>query len=157
MAEADVRRTISGKSSTANLPMPIEQGKPVETRLGRAMADGKWISHLRVSTDRQGKSGFGIEAQRSAVGDYLSGGNWSLVKEFVEVESGKRTDRSMLAEAIKACRIYGAKLVIAKLDRLSRDAHFLLGRERQAQRRRSTGLARRRAGAPQRSCYPEAG
>jgi hypothetical protein len=85
MAEADVRRTISGKSSTANLPMPIEQGKPVETRLGRAMADGKWISHLRVSTDRQGKSGFGIEAQRSAVGDYLSGGNWSLVKEFVEV------------------------------------------------------------------------
>jgi DNA invertase Pin-like site-specific DNA recombinase len=110
--------------------MPIEQGKPVETRLGRAMADGKWISHLRVSTDRQGKSGFGIEAQRSAVGDYLSGGNWSLVKEFVEVESGKRTDRSMLAEAIKACRIYGAKLVIAKLDRLSRDAHFLLGLEK---------------------------
>jgi DNA invertase Pin-like site-specific DNA recombinase len=94
------------------------------------MADGKWISYLRVSTDRQGKSGLGIEAQRSAVGDYLNGGNWSLVKEFVEVESGKRTDRPMLAEAIKACRVYGAKLVIAKLDRLSRDAHFLLGLEK---------------------------
>ena len=94
------------------------------------MADGKWISYLRVSTDRQGKSGLGIEAQRNSVAEYLNGGNWSLVKEYVEVESGKRTDRPMLAEAIKACRAYGAKLVIAKLDRLSRDAHFLLGLEK---------------------------
>jgi DNA invertase Pin-like site-specific DNA recombinase len=95
-----------------------------------AMAEGKWISYLRVSTDRQGKSGLGIEAQRNSVAEYLNGGNWSLVKEYVEVESGKRTDRPMLAVAIKACRAYGAKLVIAKLDRLSRDAHFLLGLEK---------------------------
>jgi DNA invertase Pin-like site-specific DNA recombinase len=94
------------------------------------MADGKWISYLRVSTDRQGKSGLGIEAQRHAVAEHLNGGSWKLVKEYVEVESGKRTDRPMLAEAIKACRAYGAKLVIAKLDRLSRDAHFLLGLEK---------------------------
>ena len=94
------------------------------------MADGKWISYLRVSTDRQGKSGLGLEAQRTAVADYLNGGNWSVVKEFVEVESGKRDDRPVLAEAIKGCRVYGAKLVIAKLDRLSRDAHFLLGLEK---------------------------
>ncbi|APG11489.1 resolvase [Bradyrhizobium japonicum] len=94
------------------------------------MADGKWISYLRVSTDRQGKSGLGIEAQRNGVAEYLNGGSWSLVREFVEVESGKRTDRPKLDEAIKACRIYGAKLVIAKLDRLSRDAHFLLGLEK---------------------------
>jgi DNA invertase Pin-like site-specific DNA recombinase len=94
------------------------------------MASGRWVSYLRVSTDRQGKSGLGIEAQRNAVGDYLNGGNWALVKEFVEVESGKRTDRPKLAEAIQACRVYGAKLVIAKLDRLSRDAHFLLGLEK---------------------------
>jgi DNA invertase Pin-like site-specific DNA recombinase len=92
--------------------------------------NGKWISYLRVSTDRQGKSGLGIEAQRASVAEYLNGGNWKLVKEFVEVESGKRADRPMLDEAIQACRAYGAKLVIAKLDRLSRDAHFLLGLEK---------------------------
>jgi DNA invertase Pin-like site-specific DNA recombinase len=94
------------------------------------MAEGKWISYLRVSTDRQGKSGLGLEAQRKAVDDYLNGGRWKVVKEFVEVESGKRADRPLLAEAIKACRLYGAKLVIAKIDRLSRDAHFLLGLEK---------------------------
>ena len=48
--------------------------------------DGKWISYLRVSTDRQGKSGLGIEAQRNSVAEYLNGGNWKLVKELVEVE-----------------------------------------------------------------------
>ena len=94
------------------------------------MAEGKWISYLRVSTDRQGKSGLGIEAQRAAVAGYLNGGQWKLIKEFVEVESGKRVDRPMLEEALKACRLHGAKLVIAKLDRLSRDAHFLLGLEK---------------------------
>jgi len=94
------------------------------------MARGKWVSYLRVSTDRQGKSGLGIEAQRAAVADFLNGGPWKLVKEYVEVESGKRADRPKLAEAISACKAYGAKLVIAKLDRLSRDAHFLLGLEK---------------------------
>jgi DNA invertase Pin-like site-specific DNA recombinase len=95
------------------------------------MADGKWISYLRVSTGRQGKSGLGLEAQRNAVNEYLNGGNWTLVKEVMEVESGKRdNNRPKLAEAIQACRVYGAKLVIAKLDRLSRDAHFLLGLEK---------------------------
>jgi DNA invertase Pin-like site-specific DNA recombinase len=95
------------------------------------MAHGKWISYLRVSTDRQGKSGLGLSAQRTAVTDHLNGGSWKLVKEFVEVESGKRIDnRPQLDEAIKACRLHGAKLLIAKLDRLSRDAHFLLGLEK---------------------------
>jgi DNA invertase Pin-like site-specific DNA recombinase len=94
------------------------------------VAEGKWISYLRVSTARQGNSGLGLEAQRKSVEDYLNGGRWKLVKEFVEVESGKKDDRPILADAIKACRQYGAKLVIAKLDRLSRDAHFLLGLEK---------------------------
>jgi DNA invertase Pin-like site-specific DNA recombinase len=94
------------------------------------MAEGKWVSYLRVSTDRQGRSGLGLEAQRRAVDDFLNGGNWRLIKEFVEVESGKKSDRPVLADAIKACRVHGAKLVIAKIDRLSRDAHFLLGLEK---------------------------
>jgi DNA invertase Pin-like site-specific DNA recombinase len=94
------------------------------------VAGGRWIAYLRVSTQRQGKSGLGLEAQRNAVTEFLNGGNWSLVKEYVEVESGKRSDRPELAKAIQACRAYGAKLVIAKLDRLSRDAHFLLGLEK---------------------------
>src|SRR5215203_2158516 len=91
------------------------------------MARGRFVSYLRVSTGKQGKSGLGLEAQRKAVEDYLNGGRWQLLAEFVEVESGKREDRPKLAEALALCRLHGATLVIAKLDRLSRDAHFLLG------------------------------
>lgn len=91
------------------------------------MAEGKFIAYYRVSTERQGRSGLGLEAQRSAVADFLNGGNWTLAAEHTEIESGKNDERPKLAEAIKACRLYGAKLVIAKLDRLSRDAHFLFG------------------------------
>lgn len=94
------------------------------------MAEGAFVSYCRVSTARQGKSGLGLEAQRDAVSTYLNGGQWSLVSEFTEVESGKKSDRPELARALQACRVYGAKLVIAKLDRLSRDAHFLLGLEK---------------------------
>lgn len=94
------------------------------------MAEGAFVAYYRVSTARQGKSGLGLEAQREAVTSYLNGGNWSLVSEATEVESGKKSDRPELAKALQACRIYGAKLVIAKLDRLSRDAHFLLGLEK---------------------------
>lgn len=93
-------------------------------------ATGKWIAYYRVSTDKQGRSGLGLEAQRVAVETYLNGGDWKLVKEFTEVESGKRSDRPQLQAALDACRMFGAKLVIAKLDRLSRDAHFLLGLEK---------------------------
>jgi len=94
------------------------------------MAQGRWVSYLRVSTGRQGRSGLGLEAQRKAVDDFLNVGDGKVVKEFVEVESGKKVDRPILADAIKACRLYVAKLVIAKIDRLSRDAHFLLGLEK---------------------------
>src|SRR3954447_12356056 len=91
------------------------------------MAKGRYVSYLRVSTDRQGKSGLGLDAQRKAVADFLNGGRWDLIAEFVEVESGKRDDRPKLAEALALCRLHNATLVIAKLDRLSRDAAFLLG------------------------------
>src|SRR5687767_12214581 len=93
-------------------------------------ATGKWVAYYRVSTDKQGKSGLGLEAQRAAVAAYLNGGDWKLVKEFTEVESGKRSDRPQLQAARDACRMFGARLIIAKLDRLSRDAHFLLGLEK---------------------------
>jgi DNA invertase Pin-like site-specific DNA recombinase len=94
------------------------------------MAEGRFVSYLRVSTAQQGRSGLGLEAQRQAVADYLNGGNWQLVTEVVEIESGKRSDRPKLEEALRLCRLHNATLVIAKLDRLSRDAHFLLGLEK---------------------------
>jgi DNA invertase Pin-like site-specific DNA recombinase len=94
------------------------------------MAQGTFVAYYRVSTAKQGASGLGLEAQRKAVTDYLNGGNWALAQEFVEVESGKNDDRPQLVKAFAACRVFGAKLVIAKLDRLSRDAHFLLGLEK---------------------------
>ena len=94
------------------------------------MVDGRFVSYLRVSTKRQGQSGLGLEAQRATVAGYLNGGNWRLVAEVVEVESGKRNDRVELARAMSLCRAHRATLVIAKLDRLSRDAVFLLSLER---------------------------
>ena len=90
------------------------------------MATGAFISYLRVSTARQGKSGLGLEAQRKAVADYLNGGNWQLLAEMVEVESGKKSDRPVLQEAIDLSKATGATLVVAKIDRLTRDAAFLL-------------------------------
>jgi len=89
------------------------------------MANGKFISYLRVSTARQGASGLGLEAQREAVSRYLNGGKWQLVQEVVEVESGKRNDRPAIAEALRLCRLHKATLVIAKLDRLARNVHFI--------------------------------
>src|SRR5262249_34787190 len=86
---------------------------------------GKFVAYFRVSTDRQGKSGLGLEAQREAVLNYLNGGSWALVKEFVEVESGKHSDRPQLTAALTACKKHRAKLVIAKLDRLSRNLAFI--------------------------------
>jgi len=87
---------------------------------------GKFVAYYRVSTKRQGRSGLGLDAQRQAVTDYLNGGKRSLLREFVEVESGKLNTRPQLEQALHLCKITGATLVIAKLDRLSRNAAFLL-------------------------------
>jgi DNA invertase Pin-like site-specific DNA recombinase len=94
------------------------------------MAEGRFVAYYRVSTAKQGASGLGLEAQRKAVTDYLDGGNWTLLSEHAEVESGKNADRPALAAALRDCKLKKATLVIAKLDRLSRDAHFLLGLEK---------------------------
>jgi DNA invertase Pin-like site-specific DNA recombinase len=87
--------------------------------------DGKFIAYYRVSTEHQGANGNGMAAQRKAVEDYLNGGKWRLLREFVEVESGKRADRPVLSEAIAHAKATGAMLVIAKLDRLSRNVAFI--------------------------------
>src|ERR1700690_2133737 len=88
------------------------------------MAKGNFVSYLRVSTNRQGKSGLGLDAQREAITNYLNGGNWKLIKEFIEVESGKNNDRVQLRDALEACKRTNATLLIAKLDRLSRNVAF---------------------------------
>ncbi len=80
-----------------------------------------------MSTARQGASGLGLEAQRAAVAAHLNGGDWTLLREIVEVESGKRNDRLALAEALRLCRQQKVTLVIAKLDRLARNVHFISG------------------------------
>lgn len=89
------------------------------------MATGKFVSYIRVSTAKQGRSGLGLEAQRSSVMNYLNGGHWELLKEFTEIESGKKDDRPELMNALHLCQLTGATLIIAKLDRLSRDPDFL--------------------------------
>jgi DNA invertase Pin-like site-specific DNA recombinase len=88
---------------------------------------GRFVAYYRVSTDKQGRSGLGLDGQRKAVADFLNGGTWELVGEFTEIESGKRNDRPELERALTACRKHKAKLVIAKLDRLSRNVHFISG------------------------------
>jgi DNA invertase Pin-like site-specific DNA recombinase len=93
--------------------------------MGADVANGKFISYLRVSTDAQGRSGLGLEAQQAAVANYLNGGSWELAESFVEIESGKNSDRPELAKALAACKKHRAVLVVAKLDRLSRSVAFL--------------------------------
>jgi hypothetical protein len=83
------------------------------------------VAYYRVSTDRQGRSGLGLDAQREAVRVFLADKGWPPVAEFVEVESGKRKDRPELERAMEACRLYKATLVIAKLDRLARNVAFV--------------------------------
>lgn len=89
-----------------------------------------FVSYLRVSTAEQGASGLGLEAQQAAVEAFIANKGADaklLAPPFIEVESGKRNDRPKLAKAMERVRLTGATLLIAKLDRLSRDAHFLLG------------------------------
>lgn len=95
------------------------------------MANGKFIAYHRVSTQKQGLSGLGLEAQKQTVLNYLNGGSWELIQEFVEIETGKGADaldrRPQLKAAIDACKKQKATLIIAKLDRLARNVHFISG------------------------------
>lgn len=95
------------------------------------MASGQFVTYFRVSTQRQGASGLGLEAQKSAVESFLNGGHWEVIGSFTEVETGKGSNaldkRPQLRSAIDQCKKTGARLLIAKLDRLARNVHFISG------------------------------
>jgi len=88
------------------------------------MAEGKYVAYYRVSTSKQGRSGLGLDAQRETVSQHLKLVPSTLVTEFTEIESGKRSDRPELAQALATCRRHGATLIVAKLDRLARNVEF---------------------------------
>lgn len=88
--------------------------------------NAKLVAYERVSTAKQGRSGLGLEAQRKAIDDYTEAKAATILGRFTEVESGRKNDRPELEKALHLARITGATLVIAKLDRLSRNAAFLL-------------------------------
>ena len=85
----------------------------------------KYICYYRVSTADQGRSGLGLDAQRKTVLDFLNGIGHEIVSEYTEIESGGKDDRPALQKALKACRLKKARLIVSKLDRLSRDLHFI--------------------------------
>ena len=85
------------------------------------------ISYYRVSTARQGHSGLGLDAQRTAIESFCKSNNATTVAEFTEIETGKRNNRPQIAKAIQRCKETGATLVIGKLDRLARNVHFVSG------------------------------
>ena len=87
----------------------------------------KFVAYYRVSTRKQKQSGLGLEAQRTAVSEYARQNGGTVIAEYTETETGKRSDRPNLAEAIGHARLSAATLVIAKLDRLARNVHFTSG------------------------------
>jgi DNA invertase Pin-like site-specific DNA recombinase len=101
----------------------------------------KFVCYYRVSAGRQGKSGLGLDAQRAAVATYLNGGDWQIVDEFTEVESGKNSDRPALEKALTAARLHRASLVVSKVDRSTRSVAFLFAPARGRRRRPFRGSA----------------
>lgn len=89
------------------------------------MRTGAYVAYHRVSTDKQGRSGLGLEAQQKTIRDRLNGGPWKVVAEFTEVESGRVSERPELAKALAHCRVMRAKLIVANVSRLTRNPDFM--------------------------------
>jgi len=87
----------------------------------------KAITYYRVSTGRQGESGLGIEAQIKAVKDFAAANDYDLESEYVEIETGKNNNRPVLKKALRQCQRHQATLLVAKLDRMSRNVNFITG------------------------------
>jgi len=130
----DIGRKLRPARIQLGAPSPTLGGCPTACFISRNVGCDKWnslmtsrkfVAYYRVSTAKQGRSGLGLDAQRKAVADYLAGGCWDLVGELVEVESGKVDRRPQLEAALARCDLTGATLVVAKLDRLSRNVAFL--------------------------------
>ncbi len=94
--------------------------------VSQTVPSSRFVAYERVSTARQGRSGLGLEAQRRAIDDFVAGRCATLVGRFTEVESGRKNERPELAAAMNLAKLTGATLIITKLDRLSRNAAFLL-------------------------------
>jgi hypothetical protein len=114
-------------SKSGSIGKPPTPKHPAAKALGASSSPstGGFVCYYRVSTARQGKSGLGLEAQRAAVAAYLNGGDWRIIAEFTEVESGKRVDRPELDKALAAARLHRVPVVVAKVDRLTRSVAFL--------------------------------
>jgi DNA invertase Pin-like site-specific DNA recombinase len=106
---------LTGISERVIPPLPVPSGRTAR----------RFIVYLSVSTDRQGRSGLGLDAQREAVRQYLASTPGEVLAEYLEVESGKRDDRPRLQEALRTCQRAKATLLIAKLDRLARSVSFV--------------------------------
>jgi DNA invertase Pin-like site-specific DNA recombinase len=129
----DLRLTIPGvemSASFAVLPRGVFTSiRPFACEQGAEMAEGRFVAYYRVSTEKQGRSGLGLEAQREAVTGFLNGGQWELLGDFTETETGKGSNalakRPQLRAALEHARKHKATLVIAKLDRLARNVAFI--------------------------------
>jgi DNA invertase Pin-like site-specific DNA recombinase len=106
-------------ASTFGLDIPKMKAQRNQKQNGK-----RFVAYVRVSTTKQGESGLGLEAQQKAVADFVTS-NGEIVAEFVEVETGKRADRPQLALAVEMCQKHGYTLLVAKLDRLARNLHFI--------------------------------
>ena len=90
---------------------------------------GKFVCYYRVSTGRQGRSGLGLEAQKEAVKAYLNGGDWQIVDEFTEVESGRNSDRPALEKALAAACLHRGAIVVSKVDVKNQNGELVMSYE----------------------------